>query len=156
MHNINLQGILRSLSIILVFLIVLLSLGLNILSGDIVLESGNSQLRKEYEYIDNSKSTNIPEFTYKLKSFFVKQSVPVIVETKIVTESIIPSAPPSLKFVGMIETEDKIIYSFRNMNTNKLLLFEEGVEMSGITLIFASWTGYTLKKNEIIFQVDKK
>ncbi len=156
MHNINLQGLLRSVSIIIISLVVFLYIGLTVFLADIILESSNSQPRKEYEYRDSAKGTSVPEFTYNLESLFLKQLIPVIVETKIVTESIPPVAPPSLQFVGMIETDEAIIYSFRNMDTNRLLLLEEGVEMAGITLLSVESTGYTFKNNEITFQVDKK
>ena len=156
MNKINLQGILRSLSIILIFLIVLLYIVLNVFPGDIYLESGNSQLRKKYEYIDRSKIRTIPDFTHNLELLFLKHQVQAIVKTKIVTESIPPSASPSLKFVGMIETDNKIIYSFRNMDTNRILLLEKGVEVSGIILLATHTQGYILKNNEITFQVGKK
>ena len=164
MHNINLQGLLRSVSIIIIFLIVILYIGLNVLFDDIILESSNSQPRKEYEYRDSTTGTSIPEFTYNLESLFPKQLIPVIVETKIVSESIPPVAPPSLQFVGMIETDEAIIYSFRNMDTNRLLLLEEGMSIDGLTLlaIERSPAGiggeevFIIKKQDHTFQVDKK
>ncbi len=156
MHNINLQGLLRSGSIIIISLIVILYIGLIILIDDIFIESSNSQPRKEYEYRDSEKGMSIPDFSYNLESLFPKQLIPVIATTKLDSIPVVPVNIPSLQFVGMIETDDKIIYSFRNMDTKKLMLFEEGVILKGIILLTAEAAKYTFKKNKITFQVDKK
>ena len=163
MHN-KLTGVLRSVSIIIIFLIVIFYIGLTVLIDDIVSESSDTQPRKEYEYRNSAKGTTIPEFTYNLESLFPRQLIPVIVEAEIVTESIPPVAPPSLQFVGMIETDEAIIYSFRNMDTNRLLLLEEGMSIDGLTLlaIERSPAGiggeevFIIKKQDHTFQVDKK
>ena len=156
MHNINLQGLLRSVSVIIIFLIVFLYIMLNTKIDNIVLESNDTQPGKEYEYGINPKSMSIPGFSYDLELLFPRQLIPVLVDTIIVSETIVPVDIPSLKFVGMIETDEAIIYSFRNEDTNRLLLLEEGIKVTGITLLSARATGYTLKKNETAFQVVKK
>ena len=164
MHNINLQGPLRSVSIVIISLVVFLYIGLNILFDDIILESSNSQSRKEYEYRDSAKGTSIPGFTYNLESLFLKELIPVIAAAEIVTELVSPVVPPSLQFVGMIETDDKIIYSFRNMDTNRLLLLEEGMSIDGITLLAIERSPAGIGGEEVFiieiqdhtFQVDKK
>jgi hypothetical protein len=164
MHNINLQGLLRSVSIIVISLAVFFYIGLTGLFDDIILESSDIQPGKEYEYSDSAKSTSIPEFTYILESLFPKKLIPVIAETDIVTK-LAPSVPLlSLQFVGMIETDEKKIYSFRNMETNRLLLLEEGMSIDGVTLLTIerspAGTGgeevFIIKKQDHTFQVDKK
>ncbi len=156
MHNINLKGLLRSVSIIIIFLVVILYIGLTVLLDDIILESSNSQLRKEYAYRDSAKGTNVPKFANNLESIFPRKIIPEVVSAKIIPEPATPVDIPSLQFIGMIETDKKIIYSFRNIDTNKLLLFEEGVILEGILLVSAEEKKYIFKKNEIAFQMDKK
>jgi len=156
MHKFNLKGLLRSVSIIIIFLIVFFYVRLTVLLDDIVLESRISQPQKEYEYTGSAKSLNIPEFAYELESLFLKQQVPVIATTKLDSKPVAPVNIPLLQFVGMIETDEKRIYSFRNKDTNKLMLFEEGVVLEGTILIAVEASKYTFKKNEITFQVDKK
>ncbi|MCK5197923.1 MAG: hypothetical protein KAR21_06210 [Spirochaetales bacterium] len=164
MHNINLQGPLRSVSIVIISLVVFLYIGLNILFDDIILESSNSQSRKEYEYRDSAKGTSIPGFTYNLESLFLKELIPVIAAAEIVTELVSPVAPPLLQFVGMIETNEATIYSFRNMDTNRLLLLEEGMSIDGITLLAIERSPAGIGREEVFiikiqdhtFQVDKK
>jgi hypothetical protein len=145
-------------------LIVFLYIGLTVILDDFILESSNLLPRKEYEYRDSAKGMSVPEFTYNLESLFLKELIPVIATAEIVTELVPPVVPPSLQFVGMIETDDKIIYSFRNMDTNRLLLLEEGMSIDGITLmaIERSPAGiggeevFIIKKQDHTFQVDKK
>ena len=156
MHKFNLRDLLRSVSIIIILLLVFFYIGLTVLLDDIVLESSISQPRKEYEYIGSAKDPGIPEFTYTLESLFPKQPVPVVVPTKLDSKPVNPVNIPLLQFVGMIETDNKIIYSFRNIHTNKLMLFEEGVVLEGTMLIAVETSKYTFRKNEITFQVDKK
>lgn len=163
MHN-KLTGVLRSVSIIIIFLIVIFYIGLTVLIDDIVSESSDTQSRKEYEYRDSAKGTTIPEFTYNLESLFPRQLIPVIVETKIDSKPVVPVNIPSLQFVGMIETDERMIYSFRNMDTNRLLLLEEGMSTSGLTLLdierspagISGGEVFIIKNQDHTFQVDKK
>ena len=155
MHNIKLAGVLRFISIVIISLTVFLYIMLNTLIDDIVFESGDKQPGNKYEYRAGPTGMSIPKFTYNLESLFPGQLIPVIAETIIVSEPAAPVDIPLLQFIGMIETDKKIIYSFRNKYTNKLLLFEEGVFLEGITLISVEEKKYTFKKNEITFQVDK-
>lgn len=154
MHNIKLADVLRFISIVIISLTIFLYIMLNTLTDDIVFESGDSQPGKKYEYIAGPAGMSIPKFTYNPESLFPGQLIPVIVETIIVSEPAAPVDIPSLQFIGMIETDERKIYSFRNMDTNKLMLFEEGVVLEGITLVSAEEKKYTFKKNEIKFQVD--
>jgi hypothetical protein len=164
MHNINLHGFLRSVSIIIISLVIFFYMGLTVLLDEIILEGSNLQSRKEYEYRDTAKDRTIPEFSYVLESIFPRQLIHVIPKSEIVTESVPPVAPPSLQFVGMIEIDKKIIYSFRNMDSNRLLLLEEGMSNNGIILlaIERSPSGiggedvFVIKKQDHTFQVDKK
>ena len=164
MHNINLASVMRFISIIIISLIVFFYIMQNTLIDSIVSESSDTGPRKEYEYQVRPTGTGIPEFSYDLESLFPQQLTQEIVETKIVTELIPPFAPPLLQFVGMIETNKKIIYSFRNMDTNRLLLLEEGVQTDGLTLLHIerspAGTGggevFIIKKQDHTFQVDKK
>ena len=155
MYNIKLAGVLRFVSIIVISLLVFLYITINIVIDDIVFKSDDTHPGKEYEYRASPSEMSIPEFTYNLESLFPGQLIPVIAETIIVSEPAAPVDIPLLQFIGMIETDKKIIYSFRNKYTNKLLLFEEGVFLEGITLISVEEKKYTFKKNEITFQVDK-
>ena len=163
MHNINLQGLLRSVSIILISLLALFYIGLTVLLDDIILEGSNSQPGKEYEYRDSAKDAAVPEFSYGLESLFLKELIPVTPTAELVTDLVSPVAPPSLQFVGMIETDEKTIYSFRNMDTSRLLLLEEGMSIDGITLlaIERSPAGigredvFIIKKQDHIFRVGK-
>lgn len=145
MHNINLQGLLRSVSIIIISLLVFLYIGLTALFDDIILESSNLQSRKEYAYRDSAKGTSVPKFTNNLESLFPRKIIPEVVAAKIIPEPAAPVDIPSLQFIGMIETDKKIIYSFRNIDTNKLLLFEEGVVLEGILLVSAEEKIYIFK-----------
>ncbi|MCK5153879.1 MAG: hypothetical protein KAQ93_05925 [Spirochaetales bacterium] len=153
MLNINLQGLLRSVSIIIISLVVFLYIGLNTLTDDIVFKSADSQPGKKYEYRTAPAGISIPKFTNNLESLFPRKIIPEVVAAKIIHKPVTPVNTPSLQFVGMIETDKKIIYSFRNLDTNKLLLFEEGVVLEGITLVSTEEEKYTFKKNEITFQV---
>ena len=88
----------------------------------------------------------------------------MIVETKIVSKPIVDVTIPTIHFVGMIETDKKIIYSFRNIDTNRLLLLEEGASVNGLTLLtierpvigIGGEEVFIIKKHGHIFQVDKK
>lgn len=160
MHNIKLTSVLRFVSIVIISLIIFLYIMLNTLIDDVVFESGDTESGKEYLYMAITGAGVIPEFTHNPESLFpkplVRPVVPVIAESIIVSEPASPVDIPSLQFVGMIETSDKTIYSFRNMDTNKLILFEEGVEKDDLTLISEEGRSYTFKKKEFVFQVDKK
>ena len=164
MHNINLQGLLRSVSIIIISLLVFLYIGLNTITDDIIFETGDSQPGKKYEYKAGFTGISIPKFTNNLESLFPRKIIPEVVAAKIIPEPVSPVDLPALQFVGMIETDDKIIYSFRNMDTNRLLLLEEGMSIDGITLmaIERSPAGiggeevFIIKKQDHTFQVDKK
>ena len=155
MHNIRLADILRIISIVIILLTVFLYIMLNVLIDDIVFESGDTQPGKKYEYRARPTNMSIPKFTYNLESLFPCKIIPDVVAVKIIPKPAAPVDIPSLQFVGMIETDKKIIYSFRNKDTNKLLLFEEGVVLEGIMMISVEEKKYTFKKNEITFQVDK-
>ncbi|MCK5671909.1 MAG: hypothetical protein KAH95_00960 [Spirochaetales bacterium] len=155
MHNINLQGLLRSVSIIIISLLVFLYIGLNTITDDIIFETGDSQPGKKYEYKAGFTGISIPKFTNNLESLFPRKIIPEVVAAKIIPEPVSPVDLPALQFVGMIETDKKTIYSFRIIDTNKLMLFEEGVILEGTILIAVEATKYTFKKNEIIFQVGK-
>ncbi len=164
MYNIKLAGVLRFISIIIIFLIVFLYILLNTLIDDVAPEIGDTKSGKEYKYMASPRAGAIPEFTYNLESLFLKELIPAIAETIIVSEPVIEVDIPSLQFVGMIETDDAKIYSFRNMDTNRLLLLEEGVKIDGLTLlaIERSVSGtvggevFIIKKQGHTFQVDKK
>lgn len=155
MHNIKLPGVLRFISILIILFLVYLYITLNALVDDIGLKSISSTSRKKYEYSNFPADKSNIEFIYNLESLFIKQPVPVIVETKDLSELVLPKALPSFQFVGMIETDKKTIYSFRNIDTNKLMLFEEGIVLEGISLIAVETIIYTFKKNGTTFQVDK-
>ncbi len=156
MYKIILSGVFKFVSILIIFFTVLLFITLNALVDDIGLKSNNTSTRKNYELSTAPAYRTIPEFIYNLESIFSRHLIPVIVKIKSVSETNPPETPPLLKFVGMIETDKKIIYSFRNMDTNKLLLFEKGVFIEGIILVSVEVTKYTFRKNETTFQVDKK
>lgn len=160
MYNITLAGVLRISSILLISLIAFFYIILNISIANIDSVVNDVKFGKDYEYITGPTSMIVPEFTSTLESLFLKESVPVIVETVIVTEPTAPVNIPSLEFVGMIETVKKIIYSFRNTDTNRLLLIEEGASVDGLTLVSVKrsdgGTEYTFKKDNIKFLVDKK
>jgi len=154
MNNIKLVGVLRSISIIIILFVIFLYIMLNTLLDDVVSESSDSQPEKNYEYRAGSVGTSIPNFNNNIESIFPGKIIPKVVEVTIVSEPAAPVDIPSLQFIGMIETDEKTIYSFRNKDTNKLMLFEEGVVLEGITLVSAEEKKYTFKKNEIKFQVD--
>lgn len=156
MHKINLQRLLRTASVLIIFLSLFLYNGLIVIFDDIVLENRISLSRKKYEYTNILKDQAIPDFLFTLESLFLMKSIPVITEAEIVTDLVPPLKPPTLQFVGMIETDNKIIYSFRNMETDRLMLFEEGVVLEEIIMIAVEETKYTFKRNETVFQVDKK
>jgi hypothetical protein len=162
MYNIKLAGVLRFISIIVISLLVFLYITINIVIDDIAFKSSDAQPRKEYEYRASPGGMSIPEFTYNLESLFPGQLIPVIAETIIVSEPAATVDIPSLKFIGMIETDKKIIYSFRNMDTNRMLLLEEGSSVNGLTLqaIERSPAGrgkvFILKKQGHTFQVGKE
>ena len=164
MYNIKLADVLRFISIIVISLLVFLYITINILIDDIVFKSDDTQPGKEYEYRASPTGISIPEFTYSLESLFPGQLIPVIAETIIVSEPAAPVDIPSLQFIGMIETDKKIIYSFRNMDTNRLLLFEEGFSVDGLTLLAVERSPagigggevFILKKQGHTFQVGKE
>ncbi len=64
--------------------------------------------------------------------------------------------PPDLTFVGMIETGTKTVYSFRNNKTHTLLLLKKGIEVHGLTLIRCRENVCIIKKEGMIFQVEKE
>ena len=156
MHNIRLAGILRFISLIIIFLIVFLYIMLNTLIDDSIFKSNDTPSGKKYEYRTGSAGISVPEFAYNTKSLFPDQLIPKTAEIKIVSRPAAPVVIPSFQFIGMIETEKKIIYSFRNMDTNKLLLFEKGLVLNGITLVSEEEKKYIFRKNGVEFQVDKK
>ena len=155
MHSIKLAGVLQFISLVIISLIVFLYFVLNTLVDTIVSKNFESFPNKEYEYRVDPTGMSIPEFTYSLESLFPSQIIPEISETIIIFKPALPFDIPLLQFIGMIETDEKIIYSLRNIETKKLLLFEQGVVLEGITLVSIEEDKYTFKKNEIKFQVDK-
>jgi len=155
MHNIKL--VIRILSIIVITFVIFLYIGFNAALDDNIFKISDIKSGKNYEYgLNNPVSMNIPEFSNNLVLIFPRRLTPAVVKTKIITNPLPQQDAPSLKFVGMIETDEVKIYSFRNMDTNKLLLFEEGVELEGITLLSVEARTFRFKKDGITFQVEKE
>ncbi len=155
MPNIKLSGVLRYVSLLIIFLLIFLYIILNTTAYYVVPEIDNTNSRKKYEYRESPAGASIPEFTFNLESLFPRKIISEVVVATIIPEPAIPVDIPSLQFVGMIETDERRIYSFRNLDTTKLLLFEEGVTLKGIKLIFTEDGKYTFMKNETTFQVGK-
>ncbi len=160
MHNIRLKGLLISVSVIIISLLVFFYFRLNGFFEESILESHDTHTRKVYEYKDSLEVRGIPVFTGDLESLFPKQLLPVRIAPKLVPKLLPAVVPPPLQFVGIIETEKKRIYSFRNMDTNRVMLLEEGVSTSGLILLSveksAMGTVYILTKDNFKFQVGKK
>ena len=115
-----------------------------------------SPQRSEYHHEINEMNRSIPVYSGLAESFFlpapatgagVKTAAPVQAEEV--------SIPP-LQFVGMIETGEKVIFSFRDTSSNRLLLLEKGEEKDGITLIARNKSEFILNKDKSTFKVDMK
>lgn len=164
MHEVKLTYVLRTVSILFIFILVFLFLRLNSLKRYNIEESSGGEIRIDYEHNISSSDNRSPEFTYNLESLFPHQLIPKIIEPVIITEPVIDVPVPTLQFVGMIETDKKLIYSFRNRDTNRLLLLEEGACVDGLTLLPVErpvngtdeGNVFILKKQSITFQVDKE
>jgi len=154
MHNIKL--VIWVLSIIVITFVVFIYIGFNSALDDNIFKISDIKSGKNYEYGLNPVSVNIPEFSYNIVSLFPRRLAPAEVKTKIITNPLPLQAAPSLTFVGMIETDEAVIYSFRDRDTNKMLLFEEGVELEGIILLSVEARTYRFKKDGITFQVEKE
>jgi len=98
-----------------------------------------------------------PSFDYTVNSLFprssgnkTKKTVP---EKKAAMEQ---TAAPSLTFIGIVETDNKKMYSFKDTHTQRLLFLEKGMENNGITLIGDSGATCTLTIKDRTFQVGKR
>lgn len=98
-----------------------------------------------------------PSFDYTVNSLFPrnsgKKTKKTVPEKKTAMEH---TAAPSLTFIGIVETGNKKIYSFKDTHTKRLIFLEKGIENNGITLIGDSGTTYTLKIKDRTFQVEKR
>ncbi len=160
MREIKLAYILRTVSILIAFLLIFLIIKLNALKDNTAADYFEGQSGKNYNHEYDLFEPSIPDFTYDLKSLFPRQVIFGIVEKKAVAKLADAVIIPDLKFIGMIETDNKRIFSFRNKNTNKLLLLEEEVSVGGFTLLQGAEAAeekvFLIKKQDITFRVDKK
>lgn len=160
MPELKLRYILRTVSILIILsLVFLFSILQNHKKYDIE-ANGDKKYRIKYKHHINSIYSNNPEFTSSLESLFPHKLISKIKDPVIIKEQVKKVDIPDLKFVGMIETNKRTIYSFRNRATNRLLLLEEGSVISGLTLLAIDEVNngsvFIIKKQNITFQVDKK
>jgi hypothetical protein len=117
--------------------------------------SGEEQERKPYPVEQESSLIGVPAFSYAYESMFdLKASRPVPVSREPETAVEIPV--PKLNFVGVIQTADSTVYSFKEEKTNRILLLQEGSERNGYTLLRVDGDTFLLRYDEIKFEVKKK
>ncbi len=145
-----------------VFSLFSMTLSLVLLSGSnrkgtIKVPENDLKSSKIFLYTGPVLQTQKPPFDYTVISLFSKnnengkkKTIPA--KKTAVKQTIIPS----LSFIGTVETGNKRIYSFKNTDTQKLLLLEKGIKNDRITIVGDDGTTCTLKINDHTFQVEKK
>ena len=137
MTGIRLSRVLRIISILLLPLLLYLYLELDDMNSILMIAPERMNKGLDYNYTVGLSDNKVPVFTYSLESLFPRQIAAVVVKDTIpIPEEPVPDVRiPDLKFIGMIETDERVIYSFKYVGLNKMLLFEEGVETDGLTLL---------------------
>ncbi|MCK4542405.1 MAG: hypothetical protein KAU17_09235, partial [Spirochaetales bacterium] len=99
--------------------------------------------------------SRVPAFSYAFESMFdLKVSRPVPVSRG--PGPLVEISVPKLNFVGVIQTADSTVYSFKEEKTNRILLLQEGSARNGYSLLRADGDTFLLRYDEIEFEVRKK
>ncbi len=117
--------------------------------------SGEEQERKPYPVEQENSLSRVPAFSYAFESMFdLKVSRPVPVSRG--PGPLVEISVPKLNFVGVIQTADSTVYSFKEEKTNRILLLQEGSARNGYSLLRADGDTFLLRYDEIEFEVRKK
>lgn len=152
MHNFKETGILKILSVFSMSISIFMGIELYSLKNETAVENIKAQKTKEYTHVVPPHVNIHPVFSSAVESLFPKVLKPVEVKKTIHLEKGI--IIPELTFIGMVETAEKRIYSFKDLDTGNLLFLEKGVNIKGLTLVNCADNTCTIKINDTTFQVE--
>lgn len=156
MRKPDLPHVIRALSLLSITVSIFLVSVSNRKETVLIPENG-SKSSKTFSYTGTVLNRQRPPFDYTVNSLFPRNSGSETKKTVPAKKAAVEqTAVPSLTFIGIVETDNKKIYSFKHTHTQRLLFLEKGVENNGITLISDSGTTCTLKIKDRTFQVEKR
>ncbi len=133
-----------------ILIIISLYLGVRVYSLQRFTGIETSEILRERQYIlslPDPKPTAIP-FDPSIMKLFYDPVVKPVKEKEAVNDYASSGPPPDVKYIGVIETGNKI-YSFRDMHTDKLFLLGAGHTSEGITLL-------SVTKRDCVLEVNGK
>ncbi len=160
MHKRKLISLYRTVSVINICILIFLFFDVHNFNKHTITENREKINGIEYKLNISPAYRKNLEFATNLETIFSHKVVPQITNTVIIAEQKNDVPIPELYFVGMVETDKKTIYSFRNRDTNKLFLLQEGVSANELTLLPIDEVNgagiFVIKKQNITFQVDTR